>query len=207
MSLSEQELRIAGFNEAHPERTMGPHVTGEGSYRIVAYLPRAENAWIENSPEGSVVNMKRSGNGKTFRAEVKKSEFRRNYLICFTEKSGYTEKREDPYSFPATVSDYDVYLFKKGEFLKSYETFGAHFEERDGVAGVRFTVWAPTARAVSVIADFNHWIAGATPLTRTPSALSSGQERDLLYLPLTMTGKITGGLKKEKGGTSMKSLS
>ena len=165
MSLSEQELRIAGFNEAHPERTMGPHVTGEGSYRIVAYLPRAENAWIENSPEGSVVNMKRSGNGKTFRAEVKKSEFRRNYLICFTEKSGYTEKREDPYSFPATVSDYDVYLFKKGEFLKSYETFGAHFEERDGVAGVRFTVWAPTARAVSVIADFNHWIAGATPMT------------------------------------------
>ena len=57
-------------------------------------------------------------------------------------------------------TDFDINLFKAGKHFRLYEKLGAHFIEVDGVKGVYFAVWAPSARAVSVIGDFNYWIQG-----------------------------------------------
>jgi 1,4-alpha-glucan branching enzyme len=54
-------------------------------------------------------------------------------------------------------TDHDVYLFKEGKHYRLYEKFGAHSVEKDGVKGVYFSVWAPNAKKVSVIGDFNNW--------------------------------------------------
>jgi len=54
-------------------------------------------------------------------------------------------------------TDHDVYLFKEGKHYKLYEKFGAHSVEKDGVKGVYFSVWAPNAKKVSVIGNFNNW--------------------------------------------------
>lgn len=54
-------------------------------------------------------------------------------------------------------TDHDIYLFKEGNHYKLYEKFGAHSLEVDGVEGVYFSVWAPFAKEVSVIGDFNKW--------------------------------------------------
>ena len=54
-------------------------------------------------------------------------------------------------------SDHDVYLFREGKHYMLYEKFGAHSVEKDGVKGVYFSVWAPFAKKVSVIGNFNHW--------------------------------------------------
>ena len=54
-------------------------------------------------------------------------------------------------------TDFDINLFKAGKHYRLYEKFGAHSAEVDGVKGVYFSVWAPSARAVSVIGDFNYW--------------------------------------------------
>ena len=54
-------------------------------------------------------------------------------------------------------TDFDINLFKAGKHYRLYEKFGAHSVEVDGVKGVYFSVWAPSARAVSVIGDFNYW--------------------------------------------------
>lgn len=54
-------------------------------------------------------------------------------------------------------TDHDIYLFKKGSHYKLYEKFGAHSVEKDGVKGVYFSVWAPNAKKVSVIGNFNRW--------------------------------------------------
>ncbi|MFZ7102012.1 MAG: 1,4-alpha-glucan branching protein GlgB [Peptococcaceae bacterium] len=51
----------------------------------------------------------------------------------------------------------DVYLFHEGNLFNGYRLFGAHFVEENDVPGVRFTLWAPQARAVKVVGDFNHW--------------------------------------------------
>ncbi len=61
-------------------------------------------------------------------------------------------------------SDFDIDLFKAGKHFKLYEKFGAHLTEVDGVQGVYFAVWAPAAKAVSVIGDFNYWLEGEHPL-------------------------------------------
>ncbi|MBI4309412.1 MAG: 1,4-alpha-glucan branching protein GlgB [Candidatus Omnitrophica bacterium] len=62
------------------------------------------------------------------------------------------------------ITDHDVYLFKEGNHFKLHEKFGSHPMVVDGVAGVHFAVWAPNARAVSVIGNFNHWDRQAHPL-------------------------------------------
>ena len=56
-----------------------------------------------------------------------------------------------------TISDYDQYLFHEGRHFRSYRMLGAHLTKEDGVAGVRFAVWAPNAREVQVVGDFNGW--------------------------------------------------
>ncbi|WP_176764878.1 1,4-alpha-glucan branching protein GlgB [Chryseobacterium taihuense] len=54
-------------------------------------------------------------------------------------------------------TDQDIYLFKEGKHYKLYEKFGSHSVEREGVKGVYFSVWAPNAKKVSVIGNFNNW--------------------------------------------------
>ena len=62
------------------------------------------------------------------------------------------------------LTDFDIELFKSGKHFRLYEKLGAHLTEVDGEAGVYFAVWAPSAKAVSVIGDFNYWIEGEHPL-------------------------------------------
>ncbi|MQX35369.1 1,4-alpha-glucan branching protein GlgB [Roseospira navarrensis] len=63
----------------------------------------------------------------------------------------------DPYSFPPVLGELDTYFIGEGTHLKLYEKMGAHMATHDGVRGVAFTVWAPNARRVSVVGDFNGW--------------------------------------------------
>ncbi len=57
-------------------------------------------------------------------------------------------------------TDFDIDLFKAGKHFRLYEKLGAHLIEVDGIQGVYFAVWAPSARSVSVVGDFNYWIQG-----------------------------------------------
>ena len=54
-------------------------------------------------------------------------------------------------------TDFDISLFKSGTHYKLYEKFGSHIVKKDGMDGTYFAVWAPNAKEVSVIGDFNHW--------------------------------------------------
>jgi 1,4-alpha-glucan branching enzyme len=58
------------------------------------------------------------------------------------------------------LTDFDIELFKAGKHFKLYEKLGAHLTEVNGVKGVYFAVWAPSARSVSVVGDFNFWVQG-----------------------------------------------
>ena len=63
-----------------------------------------------------------------------------------------------------TNAEVPVYLFKQGKNFESQKFFGAHFETRGVQQGVVFRVWAPRAKAVSVVGDFNSWVPGAAPM-------------------------------------------
>ena len=62
-------------------------------------------------------------------------------------------------------SEQDLYLFNEGTHYRLYEKMGAHPIVKDGAAGTHFAVWAPNAKKVSVIGDFNKWSRGAHPLS------------------------------------------
>ena len=57
-------------------------------------------------------------------------------------------------------TEYDIDLFKAGKHYRLYEKFGSHITEVDGIKGTYFAVWAPSAKNVSVIGDFNFWLEG-----------------------------------------------
>ncbi|GAC1399676.1 MAG: 1,4-alpha-glucan branching protein GlgB [Ktedonobacteraceae bacterium] len=63
---------------------------------------------------------------------------------------------------PSVFSDFDLYLFGQGKNYRIYEKIGAHPRVANGVSGVNFAVWAPNARTISVIGDFNNWDRSAT---------------------------------------------
>ena len=65
------------------------------------------------------------------------------------------------------LSEFDLYLFHQGTNYHAYEMLGAHFVERDGKKGVRFAVWAPHAKSISVVGDFNEWDTRVNPMTRS----------------------------------------
>ena len=61
---------------------------------------------------------------------------------------------------PATyLTDFDKHLFNEGNHERAYEKFGAHLLSVNGRDGVAFVVWAPNAKKVAVIGDFNGWNA------------------------------------------------
>ncbi|WP_394200242.1 1,4-alpha-glucan branching protein GlgB [Shewanella waksmanii] len=63
----------------------------------------------------------------------------------------------DPYQFPSLLSEQDVYLFAEGKLRHAYQFLGANRRVVDGIEGVWFCVWAPNAKRVSLVGDFNYW--------------------------------------------------
>lgn len=80
------------------------------------------------------------------------------------EDANTTREIFDPYSFPSTLSEHDLYLFAEGNNYQAHGMLGAHFTTVAGVSGVRFAVWAPNAERVSVVGDFNRWDGRLHPM-------------------------------------------
>jgi 1,4-alpha-glucan branching enzyme len=80
------------------------------------------------------------------------------------------QETEDPYAFAPILGDIDLHLFSEGAHWNLAERFGAAVDRIDGADGVRFAVWAPNARRVSVVGDFNNWDGRRHPMRLRQSA-------------------------------------
>jgi 1,4-alpha-glucan branching enzyme len=69
------------------------------------------------------------------------------------------------------LNEFDRYLLAEGTFHRAYQKLGAHITEHDGQRGVQFAVWAPNAKKVSVIGDFNNWNTSANPMEPSSSGV------------------------------------
>lgn len=79
------------------------------------------------------------------------------YQLKVEKNNGEVVQFYDPYSFLPTITESDLYLFSEGNLSHAYDKLGSHFREVNGIKGVAFTIWAPNAKRVSVVGDFNHW--------------------------------------------------
>src|SRR5487761_26056 len=165
-TVSQQELDgIVKLEEHNPASILGPKIIkGQNIFSIRAYLPRAVRAWVILDGELEET-MKLIDPQGFYEVQLDSKYSQSKYLISFEDKSGYIWKTEDAYSFSPLISDYDIYLFAEGTHRRSYEILGAHCVELEkGISGVHFAVWAPNARSVCVIGNFNHWTIGEHPM-------------------------------------------
>jgi 1,4-alpha-glucan branching enzyme len=79
------------------------------------------------------------------------------YVVTSTYEDGSEYTADDPYRHTPTVGELDLHLVGEGRHEQLWDALGAHLREHEGVAGVSFAVWAPNARAVRVVGDFNGW--------------------------------------------------
>ena len=153
---------LAALIEGHygdPFALLGPHPSPSGTV-IRALLPGAA-AVAALAPSGeSLAEFRRIHANGLFEATLTAP---RDYRLRI-DWHGVIQETEDPYAFPPLLGALDVYLLAEGRHRCIGECLGAQPMECAGVAGVRFAVWAPNARRVSVIGDFNAWDGRRNPM-------------------------------------------
>ncbi|ARQ45443.1 1,4-alpha-glucan branching protein GlgB [Oxalobacter formigenes] len=149
------ELVIRG-DYKDPFTVLGMH-REKGKLIVRALLPQAVSVAVVDSSTGKKISpMQRWGVTALFVAEIagKKELFPYRLEIDWGD---HVQVMEDPYRFPPVLGDIDVWLLSEGTHHRPYEKLGAHPIGMEGVQGVSFAVWAPNARRVSVVGDFNGW--------------------------------------------------
>jgi 1,4-alpha-glucan branching enzyme len=86
------------------------------------------------------------------------------YRIRFRFPNGLLFEREDPYRFQPTLGKLDLHLMSEGKHHQLWKRLGAQYRVMDGVRGTSFAVWAPNAKRVSVVGDFNLWDGRLYPM-------------------------------------------
>ncbi|MCG5516013.1 MULTISPECIES: 1,4-alpha-glucan branching protein GlgB [unclassified Ectothiorhodospira] len=144
--------RILDARHHDPFSLLGSHV--EQEQRVVrAYLPYAAQAWLDDLDEP----MEKVHDRGIFEWRGPLDALPEHYRLRWDDGHGREHIDHDPYSFGPVVSDFDIHLFNEGRHWHAYRFLGAHAHEVDGIQGVRFAVWAPSAERVSVVGDFNRW--------------------------------------------------
>ncbi len=155
-------LKIVNVEHSDPHHVLGMHEINEGENGVIIsvreFIPQAKSIFvIDAEDETNKYEMIKIHEDGFFEAIIPDRDKWFKYYISVTDFEGNEWETYDPYSFAPTVSEYDRYLFNAGNHYKIYEKLGAHIKEVDGVLGVSFAVWAPNAKSVSIIGDFNSW--------------------------------------------------
>ena len=88
------------------------------------------------------------------------------HRLRFTAHNDHVWESDDPYSFPPLLGSLDQHLFAEGNHWELWHRLGAHLEEHDGIRGTMFRIWAPNARRVSVVGDWNGWDGRVHPMRK-----------------------------------------
>ncbi len=155
-----EQVNLIVRNQHHdPFEILGSHCieqNGKKVWAVRAYLPNATVASVILPETRQEYPMKTVHNPHFFESIIEIAELT-NYQLRI--KEGEHERViYDPYAFRSPkLTDFDLHLFAEGNHHRIYEKMGAHPTQINGVEGVYFAVWAPNARNVSILGDFNNW--------------------------------------------------
>jgi len=169
------EALVAGRN-ADPFALLGPHRTNDG-WAIRFFLPWASEASVAlrgttinrlTVPPPILMQAKKLHPGGVFEAlfPTKQPEppAPGSYKLVARGHQGESIELYDTYAFPYLLTEFDLHLMGEGRHYDTYDKLGAHLVTIEGVHGVHFAVWAPSARRVSVVGDFNRWDGRVNPM-------------------------------------------
>jgi 1,4-alpha-glucan branching enzyme len=154
---------IARGDHGDPFAILGLHREASGEYSIRAFLPQASLVDAVEPDGDLIATLDRIDDAGFFYAPVpgRTEPFAYRLRLHFGDR---TTELDDPYRFGNVLGDIDVHLIGEGRHLRLYDKFGAHPATMDGVAGIAFAVWAPNARRVSVVGEFNDWDGRRHPM-------------------------------------------
>ncbi len=162
-----REAILAG-EHADPHAILGPHaarIDGVDGVVVRAYHPYATTVRLVDEA-GEEVLMPAIDERGLFAVFLPGAEAKLRYRLRLRFADGSVWERDDPYRFPPTQQDFDLYLFGEGTHQKLWECLGARPATIDGVDGYAFSVWAPNACRVSVVGPFCGWDGRVFPMRR-----------------------------------------
>jgi 1,4-alpha-glucan branching enzyme len=154
---------IAGGRHGDPFGFLGMHPAGRG-FIVRAMLPQADQVAVVAADSGEILTTAgRAHKAGLFVAVLPDLKERVPYRLR-ARIGGKWREFDDIYRFSPVLGDLDLHLLGEGNHLDSYRKLGAHPIVHEGVAGVAFVVWAPNARRVSVVGNFNDWDGRRMPM-------------------------------------------
>ncbi len=137
---------------ADPFAVLGLHES-DGTFVVRAFVPGAESVDAVTRVGDLLAHLVRLHPGGYFEGAV---ERRTSYRLRAANPDGRWTV-DDPYAYGPVLGPIDDWLIGEGSHVKLYDRLGAHAIEHEGAAGVHFALWAPNAKRVSVVGDFNAW--------------------------------------------------
>ena len=136
-----------------PFSFLGLHTISKNEYLLRLFLPQATSAWVKFNSVW--VALEKTHIDGLFE-HTSKIELDIPCLIKI-ESDNNTYEAYDAYTFSSSITQDELYLFGEGRLKQAYKMLGAQCILQNGIAGVRFAVWAPNAERVSVTGSFNNW--------------------------------------------------
>jgi len=157
---SEEISSLVSGEAADPFTLLGAHpLKGETGPAVVvrALLPGARSVTILNLDPERDIEARRLNDQGLFEAVIPGAMEILPYRLKVDFGTDVPATFYDCYSFSPVLSEDDLYLFNQGNQYRIYDKLGAHPFSHQGVSGVFFAVWAPSATRVSLVGDFNQW--------------------------------------------------
>lgn len=151
-------LKVIHGDQHDPHTLLGIHHLNNEKKLIRLWRPGAQKIFLEVF--GEIVEATKMHEAGIFEYIVPKDAMPNDYRVYHHSSL----LAHDPYSFQPTFGEVDQYLFGKGVHYQLHRVLGGRLAVQQGVQGVKFSVWAPSARRVSLVADFNHWDGRANPM-------------------------------------------
>ncbi len=158
--------RVVGGSHHNPHEVLGAHPVGD-SLVVRTFRPAATAVEVVVDPAGSAQKEQSPAHqihpSGIWQAVLKGPQVRDYRLAVTYGETTYTV--DDPYRFLPTLGEVDLHLLGEGRHEKLWTVLGAHVRRFDGgVTGTSFAVWAPNARGVRVLGDWNFWEGLAYPM-------------------------------------------
>ncbi len=151
--------RLISNQYADPFELLGSHLhsTAEKNYWVVRTIqPQAREVFLVDVSQNIEYPLHHTYHSDFFEISLDQEPF--IYQFRVVDETGISRLVHDPYTFNnSLITDFDIYLFRQGNHHIIYQKLGAHPVMINGTSGVSFAVWAPNARNVSVLGNFNHW--------------------------------------------------
>jgi 1,4-alpha-glucan branching enzyme len=148
--------RLVSLSLSDPHSVLGAHLTVDG-VTVRAFRPDGTRIALLVDGEQHSREMERRHQAGLFEITLRKQRELFAYRLEISFPDGNSITIRDPYCFLPTLGDLDLHLLAEGKHQRAYEVMGAHLRKLGDVDGVGFAVWAPNARGVSVVGDFNYW--------------------------------------------------